>query len=55
MPKHNPSFGDITFEVGFVLAALLYAIFFRLQGESGREEALVIPGEHSAEQAASTL
>jgi len=55
VPKHNPSFGDITFEVGFVLAALLYAIFFRLQGESGREEALVIPGEHSAEQAASTL
>jgi purine-cytosine permease-like protein len=54
VPKHNPSFGDITFEVGFVLAALLYAIFFRLQGESGREEALVIPGEQPAEQAAST-
>ena len=55
VPKHDPGFGDITFEVGFVLAALLYAIFFRLQGESGREEALVIPGEEPAEQAASTL
>jgi hypothetical protein len=55
VPKHNPGFGDITFEVGFVLAAVLYAIFFRLQGESTREEALVIPGEQPAEQAASTL
>jgi NCS1 nucleoside transporter family len=55
VPKHNPGFGDITFEVGFVLAALLYAIFFKLQGEGTREEALVIPGEQPAEQAASTL
>jgi hypothetical protein len=43
VPKHVGAFGDITFEVGFVLAALLYAIFFRLQGDSGREEALVLP------------
>jgi nucleobase:cation symporter-1, NCS1 family len=55
VPKHDPSFGDITFEVGFVLAAVLYAIFFKLQGESGREEALVIPGEQSAVPAATTL
>jgi purine-cytosine permease-like protein len=55
VPKHAPGFGDITFEVGFVLAAVLYAIFFRLQGEGTREEALVIPGEQPAEQAASTL
>jgi hypothetical protein len=48
VPKHNPHFGDIAFEVGFVLAALLYAVFFRLQGESGREETLVIPGEQPA-------
>jgi hypothetical protein len=34
---------------------VLYAIFFRLQGEGTREEALVIPGEQPAEQAASTL
>ncbi len=45
VPKHNPAFGDLTFEVGFVLAALLYALFFRLQGESKRQEVLDIPGE----------
>jgi NCS1 family nucleobase:cation symporter-1 len=48
VPRHNASFGDITFEVGFVLAALLYAAFFRLQRDSTREEALVIPGEPEA-------
>ena len=45
LPKHHPAFGDLTFEVGFVLAALLYALFFRLQGEGRREEQLSIPGE----------
>ncbi len=45
LPRHHPAFGDLTFEVGFVLAALLYAVFFRLQGESRREEQLAIPGE----------
>jgi purine-cytosine permease-like protein len=45
VPKHHPAFGDLTFEVGFVLAALLYALFFRLQGEGRREESLEIPGE----------
>jgi nucleobase:cation symporter-1, NCS1 family len=45
VPKHvSASFGDLTFEVGFVLAALLYAAFFRFQRGS-QEEALVIPGE----------
>jgi nucleobase:cation symporter-1, NCS1 family len=48
VPKHVAAFGDLSFEVGFVLAALLYAVFFRLQGDSGREEALVIPGEEPA-------
>ncbi len=52
VPKHNGHFGDITFEVGFVLAALLYALFFRLQGDRSREEALVIPGEPLAVPAA---
>jgi NCS1 family nucleobase:cation symporter-1 len=47
VPKHSPHFGDIAFEVGFVLAALLYAIFFKLQGGGSREEELVIPGESS--------
>jgi NCS1 nucleoside transporter family len=45
VPKHVASFGDIAFEVGFVLAALLYALFFKLQGEGRREEALHIPDE----------
>jgi purine-cytosine permease-like protein len=55
VPKHNGHFGDITFEVGFVLAALLYAIFFRLQGDRSREEVLVIPDEALAAPAADPL
>jgi NCS1 family nucleobase:cation symporter-1 len=55
VPKHNSHFGDIAFEVGFVLAALLYAIFFKLQGEGSREEVLVIPGEAPAVQAGNAL
>jgi purine-cytosine permease-like protein len=43
VPKHNSAFGDLTFEVGFVLAALLYALFYRLQGESKVEEELHFP------------
>ena len=45
VPKHYPGFGDIAFEVGFVLAALLYALFFKVQGEGQVEEALHIPDE----------
>jgi len=45
VPKHHPNFGDLAFEVGFVVSALLYALFFRLQGEAGVEETLRIPGE----------
>jgi NCS1 family nucleobase:cation symporter-1 len=51
VPKHNASFGDIAFEVGFVLAALLYALFFKLQGEGKLEETLHIPDEPAAEPA----
>jgi len=51
IPKHHPGFGDLTFEVGFVLAALLYALFFRVQGEARVEEALEIP-EEAARKAA---
>jgi NCS1 family nucleobase:cation symporter-1 len=47
VPKHNPHFGDLAFEVGFLLAALLYAIFFRFQRDSSREEAMVLPGEQA--------
>ena len=52
VPKHNSSFGDIAFEVGFVLAALLYALFFRLQGEARVEESLRIPGEPAGDSPA---
>jgi nucleobase:cation symporter-1, NCS1 family len=45
LPKHYPALGDLTFEVGFALAALLYALFFKLQGQSTTQERLVIPGE----------
>jgi purine-cytosine permease-like protein len=40
--KHNPSIGDLTFEVGFVLSAVLYWIFFSISYDK-RSEALVIP------------
>ncbi len=45
LPTHYPALGDLTFEVGFVLAVLLYTLFFKLQGESKVQERLVIPGE----------
>jgi nucleobase:cation symporter-1, NCS1 family len=45
IPRHFPAVGDLTFEVGFVLAALLYAAFFKLQRNHRTEEALVVPGE----------
>jgi len=42
VPKQWPSFGDITFEVGFVVAGLLYFVFFRFQKDRDRSEAAVI-------------
>ena len=45
LAKRHPALGDLTFEVGFVLAALLYALFLKLQGASKVQEQLVIPGE----------
>jgi hypothetical protein len=44
IPKHHPSVGDLTFEVGFLLSAVLYAIFFSISRDR-RSEALVIPDE----------
>ena len=38
-----PKLGDLTFEVGFVIAAVLYAIFFKVQGGADREETMVLP------------
>jgi hypothetical protein len=40
--RTNTSFGDIAFEVGFLLAAALYATFFRLQHDR-TDEALALP------------
>ncbi|HKE65402.1 MAG TPA: cytosine permease, partial [Micromonosporaceae bacterium] len=40
--RHATSLGDLAFEVGFVLAAVLYALFYRFQRDHG-EEVLVIP------------
>jgi NCS1 nucleoside transporter family len=48
LPKHVSNVGDLAFEVGFVLAVLLYALFFKLQGEATVEEALHIPGQEDA-------
>jgi NCS1 family nucleobase:cation symporter-1 len=52
IPKHHPAFGDLTFEVGFALAAILYAVFFKLQGEGRVQEALHIPDQAQPETAA---
>ena len=50
VPKHAAGFGDLTFEVGFVLAAVLYAVFFRLEGaKENRDEILDIPDEPVSE------
>jgi purine-cytosine permease-like protein len=36
IPKHHPAFGDLTFEVGFVIAAVLYFVLHRaLRPKSG--------------------
>jgi purine-cytosine permease-like protein len=40
--RTNSSLGDLAFEVGFVLAAVLYWLFFTLQRDR-TDEALVVP------------
>ncbi len=42
--KAHPGIGDLTFEVGFVLSAVFYWIFFSI-GHDKRAEAMVIPEE----------
>jgi hypothetical protein len=47
-PKHvSASFGDLTFEVGFVIAALLYYAVFSLQS-GPKDEVLVLPDSGAA-------
>ena len=43
VPGHWPSVGDITFEVGFVVTAVLYAVLFRFQKSRYTSEAALIP------------
>jgi NCS1 nucleoside transporter family len=45
VPTHDKRWGDIAFEVGFLVSALLYALLFKLQGGADREEDLSIPDE----------
>jgi nucleobase:cation symporter-1, NCS1 family len=42
IPKHWPSFGDIAFEAGFVISAVVYAALFQLQPDRNRSEAAVV-------------
>jgi NCS1 nucleoside transporter family len=39
LPKAVPGLGDVTFEVGFIVAALVYLLVFRLQHDRLSEEA----------------
>ncbi|MDT4894901.1 MAG: hypothetical protein QOE97_3936 [Pseudonocardiales bacterium] len=41
LPKHHPAFGDLTFEVGFVIAAVLYWALWQL--DRTRPEELPVP------------
>jgi NCS1 nucleoside transporter family len=36
VPKHHPGVGDLTFEVGFVVAAIVYAVLFRFMSRRSR-------------------
>lgn len=40
VPKHWPAFGDSAFEVGFVISAVLYFVFFQLQRKEPPEKAV---------------
>jgi purine-cytosine permease-like protein len=42
-PKHHPGLGDITFEVGFVVSAVVYAALFFATRQQNVEESVVIP------------
>jgi NCS1 family nucleobase:cation symporter-1 len=46
IPHHHPNFGDITFEVGFVVSLLVYALLHHIErsiGQEPEEEALILP------------
>ena len=41
VPKHHPKFGDLTFEVGFVVAALVYYVLYK--AGVGRRKTVTLP------------
>jgi purine-cytosine permease-like protein len=41
IPKHHPKFGDLTFEVGFVVAGLLYYALYK--AGFGRKKTVTLP------------
>lgn len=47
VPSHWSSFGDLTFEVGFVLAAVIYYLTFSLQ-PGPKDEVLILPDTQAA-------
>jgi NCS1 family nucleobase:cation symporter-1 len=47
IPKHHPAFGDSTFEVGFVISAVLYLVLYQFQ-RGRRNQVLVIPEARTA-------
>jgi NCS1 family nucleobase:cation symporter-1 len=42
VPKANGAFGDITFEVGFVVAAVLYYVLFQFQKDRNDQAAAIV-------------
>jgi NCS1 family nucleobase:cation symporter-1 len=42
VPKHWPAFGDIAFEVGFVVSAVVYVVLFQFQKDKNYSEAAVV-------------
>ncbi len=43
VPKHHPGLGDLTFEVGFVVAALVYTVLFFATGQHRVRDTIVLP------------
>ncbi|HEY5335904.1 MAG TPA: cytosine permease [Mycobacteriales bacterium] len=41
--RHHPGLGDIAFEVGFVVAAVVYAVLFFVERQQSVEEAVIVP------------
>ena len=48
VPKHHPAFGDLTFEVGFVIAAVLYYVIFRATRQERMSAVLELEDEAQA-------